>query len=90
MAKFKVGDVCVIVGAISYPELVGKEVTITGLPYWYKSATTGKPTLGYKTDRIYGGMHISPPEEFLKLKKFPGEDSIMRLFSQPIKEVELA
>lgn len=88
MAKFKRGDVCIIVNAESEP-VNGMEVTILGDPYVYIDFFSKEKTLGYPTDLIWCGFKVTPQEKNLRLKSFPGEESVMRMFSQPIKEEEL-
>ena len=101
MTKFVVGDVCIIVKCYSFPEVEGTEVTITELPKL--RVFVERPTykisheVTYKTDLKLpngGGGYFAPLEHQLKLKKFKGEEEVMRMFLVPINvktnEEELA
>lgn len=93
MAKFKVGDVCIIVKCDNHPELLGKETTILGEPKLFQNYKTGKTYTGYLIDLVGdNGLDMRAEEHQLKLKKFKGEEEVMRMFSIPIKtnEKELA
>lgn len=85
MAKFKVGDICVVICAPNYPELLGAEVTITGT-LCEITGPTGEKWTGYLTDLIHKGHRICPCEPSIKLKEEPpktkstGLDKVLDLF----------
>lgn len=76
--KFKVGDVCIIIKCYNYPELLGKEVTITELQRTRRDF--GGEWVGYGTDLFYNGVFMQPQEHQLKLKTFDGEQKILDMF----------
>lgn len=89
MAKFKVGDVCVIIKGTSFPELTGTEVTIMGPLMNYENESGS--WIGYRTDLIHKTCDICPTEANLRLKeppkKYKEETRIMELFhkiKQPV------
>jgi len=84
--KFKVGDVCIVIGAESCKEVIGMEVTITErlLPRYFKALD--KVLEAYGTDIVLATGLYCPLEKHLKLKEFPGEQSVMQLFK--VKEQE--
>lgn len=82
MAKFKVGDICVVIDAINCKELIGSEVTITGKPRVRYFKSFNKFLHSYETNVLVRGGLYCPLEHHLKLKKFPGEDLIMNLFKE--------
>jgi len=82
MAKFKVGDVCIVIKCITYPELAGTQVTITSGPQ-EACDIRGNVWIGYDTDYFTStGRMLCPREENLRLKKFPGEEQAMKLFTE--------
>jgi len=91
MAKFKKGDVCVIVKAYTMPELVGEEVTIQGDPYSYYCKELSQTVFGYPTDlRVkYKGVErkITPPEHCLRLKDAPPDAIVMREYNRLIEKI---
>ena len=91
MAKFKVGDVCIIIKTRNFPELLGAEVTITE-PMQIVNSHFNKAIYynGYGTDLYHKGVQVCPREENLKLKEFPGELAVMQLFKVKGRESCLA
>jgi len=91
MAKFKKGDICVIVKAYVMPELEGEEVTIIGEPYEYYDNTSNMNVFGYPTDLqvVYNGIEykIVPAEHQLRLKDAPPDAIVMREYSRLIEKV---
>jgi len=91
MAKFKKGDVCIIIHTYNSPELVGEEVTILGCPYEYYDKTLGRKVVGYPTDlrAMYEGIEykIAPAEHQLRLKDAPPDAIVMREYSRLIEKL---
>lgn len=87
MAKFKVGDVCVVIGTKNYPELLGRELTIVDSIQPIYDENWNCTRMGYVSDLVHKGVVICPSEEYLRLKKFPGEDLIMSLFVEKEREL---
>lgn len=87
MAKFKVGDVCILVDSTHHKHLIGCELKITGEIVEFLGAIDGKKCIGYPTDLVcpVTNFRIWPKEENLRLKKFPGEEQVMKLFTEVTK-----
>jgi hypothetical protein len=69
MREYPVGSVCEIISAMKYPELVGRELTITG---GLEARDNGKyQWKGYDCDLVHKGKNIKPQHEHLRLRKFP-------------------
>lgn len=86
MAKFKVGDVCILINCESFPELKGCQLTITSNPIQCFDDIRGAIWIGYDTDLICpDGIPLAPSEDQLRLKKFPGEEKVMKLFIEVTK-----
>ena len=77
--KFKVGDVVILVKVKCYPELLGKELTITE-PRQLIRDCYGNKWLGYGVDLYYDGDYRFPEEYQLKLKTFDGEQKVLDMF----------
>lgn len=86
MAKFKVGNVCVIIRTSNFPELLGRELTIVDSLQPIYDVDGNCTHMGYVSDLVHKGIRICPEESKIKLKTFPGEDLIMSLFTEKEKE----
>lgn len=86
MGKFKKGDICFLINCVYYPELNGTEVTLTSDAIEQIGIQSGKEFIGYVSDLFYHGMPISLMEHQLVLKKFDGEDKIIRMFDIDLTE----
>ena len=78
--KFKVGDICIIIGSDSFPEIIGTEVTITGVPTFLYNYVQNRMWQGYPTDLIHKGCPIFPKEHNLRLKRKKGEQKVFDMF----------
>jgi hypothetical protein len=67
MSKFKVGDVCVIVGSWTNPHHNGMECTVTSAPYRFYD-------LDVYSTRLADGSVSSASESCLRLKRPPTQD----------------
>jgi hypothetical protein len=79
---FRVGEVCIIVKTISFPELMGREVTIISPPTRGVIANTGEEVVGYLVDLVHRGRRIGVPEDCLRRRRPPatGEQMIRAMF----------
>ncbi len=82
--KFKINDICIVVYAGNYPELLGAEVTLlSGLEE--VEANDGSIKIAYKTDLVHNGLKMYAQEYALKLKEppkeFSGELRIIEMFN---------
>ncbi len=87
MAKFKKGDVCVIVKTYVSPHLLGAELTITGLPRKFKCCKSGIEKVGYPTDLRDDGVMMWPEEDCLRLKDAPPDAIVMREYNRLIEKI---
>lgn len=89
MAKFKVGDVCILHSLVNFPEENGMEVTIkcivpSGVVVVlvhsgeYVQNDDNLYICDMNTDTGYAGRN-------LRLKQFPGEEQVMKLFTEVTK-----
>ena len=87
MAKFRKGDVCIVINAPNVPELIGAELALTSDGF-IPSVEAGYPPdmLVYETDLIFRGYPCTAAEYCLKLKKFDGEDLITKMFENPLTQ----
>lgn len=82
---FRVGEVCIIVKTMSFPELLGREVTIIAPPGHGVIAKSGDLIIGYEVDLVHKGLRIGVPEDCLRRKRPPttGEQIIRAMFDAP-------
>jgi len=86
MAKFKKGDVCILIKCLTFPELNGCNLTITSDPHHCFDDQRGTIWIGYDTDLVCpDGVLLAPEENQLRLKTFPGEEQVMKLFTEVTK-----
>ena len=78
--KFKVGDIVILIKCYNFPELLGKEMTITELPKLRYGVLSQQEFVGYGTDFVYNGLLLTPEEHQLKLKTFDGEQKVFDMF----------
>ena len=93
MNQFKIGDICEVVKAYTYPEYVGRHVTVTSNLEWLNCWQEGIPmqTKVYITDLNENGSILVAEPHQLKLIRRPGqtgEDSIFALFDTAKKRNE--
>lgn len=79
---FAVGEICRVVRADNFPELLGREVTIVARRRRLINSITGKPYDGYLTDLFHNGVRIGAPESYLRRRKPPAADSNERMYVQ--------
>lgn len=78
--KFKVGDICIIIGSDSSPEIIGTEVTITGASTFLYNPVQNRMWQGYPTNFLHKGDAIFPKEHNLRLKRKNGEQKVFDMF----------
>lgn len=82
--ELSIGDVCIVVGCVMYPECNGREVTIIGpsQPGPYRCIKTGNVFMDHRwptSDPDEFGMPVYYSERNLRKKKPPREDlQVMR------------
>lgn len=84
---FAVGEVCRIVGAEYFPELIGREVTIAGPRQRATDTRSGEPYDGYPVDMIYKGYYIIAQESCLRRRRPPTSDSNERMYMKKWREM---
>lgn len=84
---FAVGEVCTIIGARHFPELIGSDVTITSPLGWYTNMLDGGVYQAYDVDLRHLGYNVAVPERFLRRRKPPTTDSSERAFMDQIRKL---
>jgi hypothetical protein len=82
---FAVGEICRIVAARNFPELIGREVTIKGPKKWHRNALDGSVYEAYDTDLFHLGFMVGPPEEALRRR--PPSDSHERTYMEKWRDM---
>lgn len=65
--SFEIGERVIVKNSINFPEVVGREVTVSGPLELIRNAE-GETWFGYKTDYQRDGMNFCPRPHYIKRK----------------------